>query len=62
MGLVLYQIVFEAGVLDDLFQSESNLRIQHLKKIGNGRSMTDFRSSTESTISTSLIQCTVSEK
>ena len=32
LNLVLNQIVFEIGVLDDLFQGESNLLIQHLKK------------------------------
>ena len=48
-------LLLELGVLDNLVQSRSNLRVQHLEI------RDDFNSSMESTISNSLIHNMVSE-
>ena len=57
-------LLLELGILDDLVQSRSNLRVQNLKmwKIFPCTVREDFSSAKESTISTSLIHNIASDR
>ena len=56
-------LFLELGILDDLVQSRGNLRVQHFKVWESSLPIDcdDLRSSTDSTISTSLIHNVASE-